>query len=708
MTKRAVIGLMLVWGACATSLGRQQAIPGVTFQQIANFYTSQNSWLIAFEMDTQPYEYLLRTIHESLARVKTEILKIHVDPLHPAVPEEAEFAYSLTSQTLIARLQVDFDGLIDYHKQLIDEIKRIDSLISPDSSRTSRALLPFLGTVLRGLTGVADQKTVQSIRREITKLAHSGQHIAHVVEEGITILNITRADVAENRVALNKVLNLTKRLEARGFEIIRAQQLLEINTWVNHQFSLIRFTLDELALMLTQFNMRLSDLFAGKLTPNIMDPASLFKLLQDIQRQLPGGFALPFDIRQELYKYYQQLKCHVEKIEGNFTIVIGIPLSDETSKYHLMRIHTYEIPFENTSAVATYDLGTEYIIVSPDMSELMYPDFDDVTGCTANGYHICTIHKPILYTNRLMDTCLVALLMDQPDKADKCPLKIKARSHGGTLASYEGQGTWTISTLKETTFHVDCGGTGQYQLKVKPYFSNITLENGCHAHCADLALPPYFSKSSHYRDLNNIIRYPELPSNWNQINMDIISTQNVNPEQLDSILDTRPELARMHREVQAELTKYSSPSKWLAAVSDSQLNSIADILMVIILVLGFILICVMIYWKCCSRKTVCRGGEKTGASVSSVHLGTSGRKARAFATIGSGPRSPSCKRPWGPDEWPDPPPELKKPKRPKTTTDLESNLAELEKLKETIYGHDTKGVPMETDGLRFEPGIGKV
>ena len=160
MTKRAVIGLMLVWGACATSLGRQQAIPGVTFQQIANFYTSQNSWLIAFEMDTQPYEHLLRTIHESLTRVKTEILKIHVDPLHPAVPEEAEFAYSLTSQTLIARLQVDFDGLIDYHKQLIDEIKRIDSLISPDSSRTSRALLPFLGTVLRGLTGVADQKMV--------------------------------------------------------------------------------------------------------------------------------------------------------------------------------------------------------------------------------------------------------------------------------------------------------------------------------------------------------------------------------------------------------------------------------------------------------------------------------------------------------------------------------------------------------------------
>ncbi len=706
MTERVVFGLMLVFGAYA-SLDRQQAIPGVTFQQIANFYTSQNSWLIAFEMDTKPYEYLLQTIHSNLVKVKEEILKIHVEALHPGAPQEAEFAYSLTSQTLIARLQVDFDGLIDYHQQLLDEVARIDSLLSPESSRTSRALLPFLGTVLRGLTGVADQKTVQSIRREITKLAHSGQHIAHVVEEGITILNITRAEVAENRIAFNKVLNLTKRLEARGFEIIRAQQLLEINTWVNQQFSLIRFTLDELALMLTQFNMRLSDLFAGKLTPNILDPAALFKLLQDIQGQIPSGFALPFDIRHELYKYYQQLKCHVEKIEGNFTIVVGIPLSDETSKYHLMQIHTYEIPFDNTSAVATYDLGAEYIIVSPDLSEIMYPDFDDITGCTANGYHICTIHKPILYTNRLLDTCLVALLMDQPDKSSKCPLKVKQRSHGGTLASYEGEGNWIISTLRETTFQVDCG-TGQYQLKLKPYFSNITLENGCHAHCADLALPPYFAKTSHYKDLHNIIRYPELPSNWGQINLDLITTQLTSPQQLESILDSQPELDRMHKEVLAELSKYSSPSRWLASVSDAKLDSLADILMIIITVLAIILICVLIYWKCCSRKTVCRGRQDSEATVSSVRLGTSGRKARAFATIGSGPRSLGCKRPWGPDEWPDPPPEFKKHKRQKPTIDLENNLAELERLKETFYGHETKGVPMETDGLRFEPGIGKV
>ena len=113
---------------------------------------------------------------------------------------------------------------------------------------------------------------------------------------------------------------------------------------------------------------------------------------------------------------------------------------------------------------------------------MIFPDSEDIAGCTAYGCHIRTIHKPIYYTNKLLDICLVALLLDQSDMTEVCQMKTEDRDHSGTIASYEGDCSWIISSSQESIFQVVCGD-GEYPVRLRPNFCQIQLSDGCYAHC---------------------------------------------------------------------------------------------------------------------------------------------------------------------------------------------------------------------------------
>ena len=70
----------------------------------------------------------------------------------------------------------------------------------------------------------------------ISRLTKSQEEIAHIVDENISVINITREEVSENRQALNKIIgilanldvelgNITRALEK---EVFKAGQLLQL------------------------------------------------------------------------------------------------------------------------------------------------------------------------------------------------------------------------------------------------------------------------------------------------------------------------------------------------------------------------------------------------------------------------------------------------------------------------------------------------
>ena len=70
----------------------------------------------------------------------------------------------------------------------------------------------------------------------VSRLAKSQEEIAHVVDENISVINITRVEMSENRHALNKIIgslanldvklgNITQALEKEVFQVGQFVQL---------------------------------------------------------------------------------------------------------------------------------------------------------------------------------------------------------------------------------------------------------------------------------------------------------------------------------------------------------------------------------------------------------------------------------------------------------------------------------------------------
>jgi hypothetical protein len=64
------------------------------------------------------------------------------------------------------------------------------------------------------LFGTLSSEDLDSMRRNVNVLAQNKQKITHVLQENLSILNVSRIEVAENRKSVNELLNAFAELHA--------------------------------------------------------------------------------------------------------------------------------------------------------------------------------------------------------------------------------------------------------------------------------------------------------------------------------------------------------------------------------------------------------------------------------------------------------------------------------------------------------------
>ena len=69
-----------------------------------------------------------------------------------------------------------------------------------------RSLIPIIGEVLNYIFGTATETDSNTICSSVSRLAKSQGGIAHVIDENIPLINITRVEISENRHTLYKCL----------------------------------------------------------------------------------------------------------------------------------------------------------------------------------------------------------------------------------------------------------------------------------------------------------------------------------------------------------------------------------------------------------------------------------------------------------------------------------------------------------------------
>ena len=103
-------------------------------------------------------------------------------------------------------------------------------------TKLKRSLIPIIGKSLGYLFGTATESDLHTIYSSVSRLPKSQEATAHVVDENISVINITRVELSENRQALNKIIgslanfdvkldNITLALEKEVFQVGQFVQL---------------------------------------------------------------------------------------------------------------------------------------------------------------------------------------------------------------------------------------------------------------------------------------------------------------------------------------------------------------------------------------------------------------------------------------------------------------------------------------------------
>ena len=188
---------------------------------------------------------------------------------------------------------------------------------------TSRSLVSFIGQAFSFLFGTVSEEDLGAIRRNLHVLRDNQVGLAHVVQESLSLINVSRTRLAENRQKLNlivsdmgvineQIANVTQKLDNRIFQLKTLETYLQLDGMVEE----IKQTLQKALIYVEHLQLQLSMLSTGKLSPSIISPLALRDLLVDIQTRIAAPLRLPGDPKADLWHFYKTLTCTTIVEEG--------------------------------------------------------------------------------------------------------------------------------------------------------------------------------------------------------------------------------------------------------------------------------------------------------------------------------------------------------------------------------------------------------
>ena len=194
-------------------------------------------------------------------------------------------------------------------KNLRQEVESLDGVLTgilqsymdnkPLGSRTRRSVLPVVGNIMSFLFGTISQSDLEDIRRALHDFSKNRIDIVHMLEEQMSILNVSRAQITENRMALIDLDKCVNLFDMRLAELTEAIQIRfeKVETFINvyAQTDLIISDIKDAILRanfyLENLRMEPNKLSLNHLSPSLITLKELKHLLLTVKTKLPFSFS---------------------------------------------------------------------------------------------------------------------------------------------------------------------------------------------------------------------------------------------------------------------------------------------------------------------------------------------------------------------------------------------------------------------------------
>lgn len=412
---------------------------------------------------------------------------------------ENEREYDHHHRHLIRLTKQDVNKSIMALDSTYDKFTQICDNMQNGNQRYKRSLLP-LGGLFSFLFGTADQNDLNEIKDQVKTIYDNQVNQAKVLSDIITITNVSRSLINENRQLINGMiqtiitLNTTlKEIQNDLFILFTTRKFLLTYAETLIHTHRLHLAVNDLINDVKTMEQYMSMLSSGELNPNLITPDLLIKELLNIQKQLPPSIKLPEDPTQNIWHYYNFLSVSHTTHGNKIIVLIKLPLIDHDSSLDLYRIYNLPVFNPSLNKALTYQLETSTIAVTKDRNYATIPTESEFLECTLASGHFCNL-RSALYHMKTSKMCVISLyLKDKATIDENCEMNVVNIT--GPLALYLDQGTWAIATTDSEQMEVTCP-LQKHVITIDPPLSMINLQPACSAFSSKIKLPPYFKKFS--------------------------------------------------------------------------------------------------------------------------------------------------------------------------------------------------------------------
>jgi hypothetical protein len=465
----------------------------VIFEKVNEISTTRSQWLVAIQLDFNPYGDLLDHLENEIKLAQTTIFREEQDPNTGKLR-----AVSRGTLELLRVMAMEFRNFKMAQEYLTAEFKDIRSM-----GRSSRSLLPIVGKGLSALFGVLTEADIESLRVNIRKLAKEQKSLKHVVNESLTILKQLQGQVRDNRRSINSIIdevtNITIKLDIFGITLEKVKSYIRLYAMLDRANAEIREILNIARDHLQVTRLQLSMLSLGHLSSTVIAPSELKSLLLGIRGQLSPQFTLPFDPVNDIWTFYKTITCTTLIDNNHVIVVIAVPLIDNTGMYEVYKIHNIPVPYQRsnrTNIRAKYKLESGHIAVDLKRTKFAALSELEAEGCSNTLRPYCTFRSPA-YSVMATEMCVMHLFNGIKVKIKQYCQEMVVINAPSPQAEYLRDGHWLIISDEPLTLSILCNAT-QSTVVTKTPMDIIMLNETCSAHDAHFSLLPYYHKESTY------------------------------------------------------------------------------------------------------------------------------------------------------------------------------------------------------------------
>ena len=474
----------------------------VVFQKTNEVFINDAHWSVTFVHDLRQFQNLISQIKSDLARTD-EIVKTITN----FYKRSNLTGYVETFESL----HVEIDLLTDTYKSVYENFDEYQSL-SVDIERGKRSLIPIIGQLMSTLFGTVSENELDNINRNIKALASNQQQIIHDLDVSLSVLNLTRMQVSENRRSIMDLIIVVQKLDSKirkleqTFEqkFVRLEQF--IHTYLQFQMILdeIRLTTQDAVFYLENLQSELNMLSMHHLSTSTISPKDLKELLIEVESKLPNNFELSRSPRKDIWYFYKTLTCITYLEDNEIRIVLKIPLINTREEYEVYKIHNLPLPMHRvlpnqTDILLKYSLETEILMISKDKAKFSLLSESAFQMCNSYHFQFCNPETAFYQTN-VNKFCVIALFRQNAHDIKTFCKQMVVLNQKLPTTKYLSYGIWIVVTNKPLTFTLNCQSYEPKigDIKVAPPFGIIKLNNTCKASNKYLQLPEYFGKHSHF------------------------------------------------------------------------------------------------------------------------------------------------------------------------------------------------------------------